>query len=395
MVEPLTGEEILGRIGRLRALLEKQGVCGALVVQKADLYYFSGTDQDAHLWIPASGPPLLMVKKSMQRAAADSPLDEPVPLTGLSAVPGLVREALGRDPERLGLELDVIPAALYLQYLKLFPKARPVDVSGLIRRVRMVKTPYEISRIREAAELGDRLLERIPEFLLESKNETELALRAEGFYRENGHPGLTRTRAFNAEATYGHILTGKSGAVPGGTFGPTAGPGLGPWFSQGAGWGRIRPNEPVMVDYTAASAGYTADQARVFSLGKLPEELTRACGVMREIQDAVAAAGSPGTPAAELYALAIRMAREAGLESGFMGYPEPVSFLGHGVGLELDEWPVISDRGSFVLKEGMVVALEPKVVFPGRGVVGVENNFVVRPEGMERLNRFPDAPVMV
>jgi Xaa-Pro aminopeptidase len=235
----------------------------------------------------------------------------------------------------------------------------------------------------------------IPGFLRQSTDETELAVMAEAFYRKNGHPGVTRTRAFNAEATYGHILAGPNGAVPSGSFGPTAGAGLGPWYSQGAGRGPIRPYEPVMVDYTACCDGYIADQTRVFSLGGLPDELARACEVMREIQDAVAAEGKPGTPAAELYVTALRMAEEAGLGDGFMGHPEPVPFLGHGVGLELDEWPIITDRATFVLEQGMTLALEPKVVFPGRGVVGVENNFLVGPECMERLNRFPDRPLVV
>jgi Xaa-Pro aminopeptidase len=382
-------EEIRGRITRLQEALARQGADGALLVQKADLYYFSGTDQDAHLWVPVSGEPLLLVRKSLERAVRDAQIDRIVPLESLRELAERL-EAPGGPPRRIGIELDVIPAALYLRYGRALPDAELLDASPLVRSVRMVKSAYELSRMRAAARIADRLYERIPAFLRESANETELALRAERFYREHGHPGLSRTRGFNMETVYGHIMAGPGGAEPSGTVGPTGGAGLGPWFSQGAGWTPIRPQEPVMVDYTACVDGYLSDQARVFSIGPLPEKMQRAYAVMVEVQDALAEAGRPGVRAGDLYDRAHRIVERAGLAEGFMGSPRPVPFVGHGVGLELDEWPVITRRADLTLEEGMTLALEPKVVFPGEGVVGVENTFVVGPRGLERLNAFPD-----
>ena len=87
--------------------------------------------------------------------------------------------------------------------------------------------------------------------------------------------------------------------------------------------------------------------------------------------------------------------KKAGLSQGFMGHPQPVPFVGHGVGLELDEWPIIGEGSGHILEKGMIIALEPKFIFRGEGVVGVENTFVVGDNGMEKLGQYPDDIVIV
>lgn len=378
-----------------QSLLEARGIEGALVVQKVDLYYLSGTDQEAHLWVPRSGEPLLMVRKNMGRALEDSGLRHIVPLSGYSQIPALIRAHIGEKPGSMGLEMDVLPVNMYRAYRKLFPKTKMMDVSPLIRRLRMIKSSYEIDILKRAAHMADQLLHRIPDFIKKSKTDADLVLRAEAFYRTQGHPGLSRMRGFNLETLYGHLLTGASGARPSATPGPTAGTGPGPFLSQGAGMNRLVPHAPILVDYTANVEGYLSDQTRIFSIGALPEKFLRAHAVMIEVQDAVARNGRPGVPAKELYTLALDLVEQAGLSKCFMGHPQPVPFVGHGLGLELDEWPVIGRGSEHTLQRGMVIALEPKIIFPGEGVVGIENTFVVSGQGMEKLNGFPDEIVTV
>ncbi len=383
-------KEIQNRLKRFQALLAAHDVDGALMVHKVDLYYLAGTDQDAHLWIPAQGAPLLLVRKSLVRAKEDSPLERIVPLTGFSHLPGLIREQGGKLPKRLGLEMDILPARLYLTYEKLFPGTDFVDISPLIRSLRMVKSDYEVGCITRAAAMADRMYGRVSYFLKEAETEIELASRVEGFYRSEGHPGFVRTRTFNMECLYGQIMSGKSGAAPSNSPGPTGGKGPGPFCSQGAGRGKIRPHEPIFIDHAGNVEGYIADQARIFSIGKLSEKFRRAHDVMVEIQDTLAQKSRPGVKTGDLYDLALDMAAGAGLEEGFLGYPDPVPFVGHGVGLEIDEWPVIGRNSDTILEKGMVLAVEPKFVFPGLGIVGVENTFVVTEKGMKKLNKFPD-----
>jgi len=383
--------EIGDRVDRLQEMLTEHALDGIIFVQKVDVFYLSGTDQAAHLWVPARGAPLLMVKKSIERAKADAAIDNIVRLPGFSDIPRLIEKNSNFFPRRMGLEMDVLPVNQYRIYRGLFPETEMVDISMIIRNLRMVKSPHEISAVSRAAEMGDHMFEQVPLILRHAETETDLALKLEAFYRSQGHPGIVRTRAFNMKCFYGHVLAGKNAAIPSASPGPTGGTGTGPFYSQGAGFGRIHPHGPVIVDYTSSVDGYVSDQARTFSIGKLPEHFIHAHQVMIEVQDAIARDVRPGVRAGDLYAQALDVVKSHGLEKGFMGYPDPVPFVAHGIGLELDEWPIIGRNNTTILKEGMIFALEPKVVFPGQGVVGIENVFVVTSDGVKKLNQFPDA----
>lgn len=382
--------QIKERINRLQRMLKKQEMDGALLVERVDVYYFSGTDQDAHLWIPMQGEPLLVVRKSVNRAVQDSPLSNVVQLNGFSQLPGLIQGHSGDIPGRIGLELDVLPFGFYRAYQKHFPETELLDLWPSIRRLRMVKSSYEIACLQRAAQMADRMYQKVPEFLMEPVTENDLAARVEFYYRSLGHPGVVPTRGFNQLPLYGHIMAGRNAALPSNSAGPTGGRGLGPFLSQSAGTDKIQKNEPIIVDYVASVEAYNSDQTRIFALGKLKDELVKAHEAMRTIQNTLAEKGQPGVVTGDLYQLALDMAQSAGLAENFMGYPVPVPFIGHGVGLELNEWPVIGRNMRVPLEVGMTIALEPKVVFPDKGVVGIENTFVVTPTGMERLNRFPD-----
>jgi len=395
MKDPFLGREFAQRVGRFQRSLGEAGVDGALMVQRTDLFYLIGTDQNGLLWVPREGKILFMVRKSYERALQDALAEDIVPLKSYAHLPDHIRRHSAMEPRKIGLEMDVLPVKLYLSFKDLFPGVQMEDISTLIRSVRMVKSEREISLIRRAAGIADKLFGMVPELLKESETEIDLALRAEAFYRSHGHPGISPMRAFNVQNIYGHIMAGAGAAAPSASPGPTGGLGAGPFLSHGASHEKIKPHEPVLLDYTSNVEGYISDQSRIYALGDLPEKFNRAHRVMMAVQDAVSKAGKPGVKAGDLYALALDVVKDAGLSQGFMGYPQPVPFVGHGVGLELDEWPIIGRNSGHVLAKGMIIALEPKIIFPGEGVVGVENTFVVGDEGMEKLGRFPDDIVVV
>lgn len=387
-------QEIEGRVRRFQMVLSDLGVDAALLVHKMDVFYLSGTDQDAHLFVPAAGDPALLVRRSIHRAKVDARMERVVPLQSFSELPGWIRNFQGAVPKRLGLELDVLPAKHYLTYQRLFPETDLVDISGPIRRVRMVKSPYELSCIERAADIADRMLAQVPSFLQEGPTELQLTIRIEDFYRAHGHPGIIPTRGFNRLPVYGQVMSGRRAAEPSNSAGPLGGKGLGPFYSQGPAPERIEPHDPILVDYAANMDGYVSDQTRIFSLGPIREIFLRPHALVVEVQEALIRRGRPGVVAGDLYETAVKMVEQAGFGGSFMGYPDPVPFVGHGVGLELDEWPIIGRRSKTVLSENMVIALEPKIVIPGQGVVGIESTFVVTPAGLKRLNRFPDEIVV-
>lgn len=388
--------ELDNRISRLQTLLQDKGIDGALVVHSIDVYYFSGTLQSSHLYIPAQGKALLMTRKSFERAQQESNLDNIVPLTSVKNLPALIQETGLPLPKTLGLELDVLPVNNYLQYTKLFPETTLVDVSGLIKQVRLVKSGYELDLLREAAEIMNRVHRQAPGAIKQGMTELELASAVEAIARREGHEGFVRMRAFNQELYYGHLLSGANAAVSSFFDGPTGGIGLSPAYPHSASNRVIENNRPIIVDYVGVKNGYIVDLTRVYSIGSLPEKLVSAFEGTLAIQEEVLSAVRPGADCGALYELAVNKARELSLEDHFMGYtPNQAKFVAHGVGLELDEIPVMAKGVKAVLAAGMVFALEPKFVFPGEGVVGIENTFVVTDNGAERLTTIKDDIVIL
>ncbi|MDH7479608.1 MAG: Xaa-Pro peptidase family protein [Syntrophomonadaceae bacterium] len=387
-VTPL--KELAQRAARLQAMLREKDLDGAVIMQNADLFYFAGTTQRSHLFIPVEGEPALLVRKNYERARLESGLRQVWPFGNLKQLAGKLESVGGRRLRRIGMELDVLPANLYFYYQKLLAPAEIIDVSGLIRQVRAVKSPYEIEIIRDAASLNRKMFSRVKEFLREGVTEVEFASRLEAVYRQGGHQGFIRMRGFNLELVYGHLMSGWNLAVPSFFDGPTGGSGLNPSFPQGSGFKKIARDEPVMVDYVGVFDGYMVDQGRIFCIGTLPPKMVLAYNVALEVQEMVKERARPGAAGAELYESAMAIVGKHGLKEHFMGYPEPVAFIGHGVGIELDELPVLARGMNAPLEEGMVFALEPKFVFP-EGAVGIENTFLVTRSGLENLTVFDES----
>jgi Xaa-Pro aminopeptidase len=383
-------DEVNRRIGMLKRLMEKSNMDACLIVQKADLFYFSGTAQEAHLFIPLSDPPILFVRKSFERAVEQSPLDQIVSITSFSQMRDEILAQSSSSMNSLGLELDVLPVNNFRVYEELFPNTEMTDVSGAIRETRMIKSAYEIDLIKRAAEMNNDLFGSVKDILKEGLTELEFSGMLEARYRKNGHQGYVRVRSFDQGIFYGHIMSGRHLAVPSCSLGPTGGLGPHASFPQGAGMKIIQRNEPIQIDYVGVFEGYLVDQARTFFLGEPASDFLSLHALALSIQNAVATGGLPGTKAESLYDLAIDMASDAGSLEGFLGHPMPVPFVGHGVGLELDELPIVGKRSPHVLEEGMVIALEPKFILPGRGLAGIENTFVVTKNGMEKLTLFDD-----
>jgi len=376
--------EIDARIVRFQEALRAAGLDAALIVQETDLYYLTGTAQSAHLIVPADGEPTLLVRKTLARAREESPLARIEPLRSLRDLPA----AIGLDGGRLGLELDVLPAASYLRYQRRLPGIELADCSGALRRIRSVKSAYELERIRVACEQVSHIGEWMARHVREGMTELELAAEIERELRLAGHQGVIRFRSFNNELFYGAVLAGPSGAVPGASETPIVGPGPNLAVSKGASQRPIGKGEPILVDLAGAHDGYLSDQTRMFSIGPVESRYAETHDLAAEILRGVAAAAKPGVTGAALYDLALEL---AGGHEGFMGAgDERVTFVGHGIGLEIDELPLLARGWDEPFEAGMVFALEPKFVFPGEAAVGIENSYLVTENGGEALTTAPE-----
>ncbi|MFW6334862.1 MAG: M24 family metallopeptidase [Desulfosalsimonas sp.] len=388
--------ELFARQEKLREHMHRQGTDGALILQNADLFYFSGTAQQASLYIPAEGEAVLMVRKDFNRARKESCLERVVPFSSTGQIPEILENHGLCLPKRLGMELDVVPAGLYFSFEKLFDRAEITDISTPVRMIRAVKSEWEIALIRRAAALSDRLAASVAGLLKQGMPEIELAGKIEAEARKMGHQGIVRMRLWGSELFYGHVMSGPSAAVPSYLASPTGGPGINPAVAQGPEDRPIKKHEPVLVDMVFSHCGYNSDHTRIFSIGKLPAELASAHRAMLEIQETVKNAAVPETPAGDLYELALDMAEKHGLSDYFMGAgKQRIKFVGHGIGLELDEFPFLAKGQKMPLEKGMIIALEPKVIFPEKGVVGIENTHLVTEKGLEQLGCFKEDIITV
>lgn len=383
-------DEIDARVRTLQQTLDQLDLDGALVVHHTNLFYLSGTSQAAHLFVPRTGAPLLLVRKSFERARRESPIGEILEVRSLKMIPELLAER-GFRFDALGVELDVMPYKTWQFYQKVFAASTMQDIGEPIRSQRRIKSPYEADLLQESCAVLDQVFAEVPSMLIESMTEIELASLFEAAMRRRGYGGCSKMRAFNQDFFFGNVTSGGSGAEPSYFDGPVGGSGLTPANNpHGAGWKRIGRNEVVYIDYTCVINGYTADGARMFVIGDVSPELRTAHEASLAIQRELVGMLRPGTVCEAVYLRAEALARDLGLEEHFMGLgPDRVRFIGHGVGLELDEYPIFAKGVNTVLEPGMTFALEPKFVFP-EGAIGTENTFLLSGDGVRVLTRAPE-----
>lgn len=381
--------EIESRICNFQHKLIEQAVDGAVILVQSDLFYFTGTLQNSYLFIPASGQPVFMVKKSLTRGQQESPLKNIVAINSPKQIPEILSAYGYNSFNRIGLELDVLPFNVYKSYQKVFPNAEFVDITPAIKATRAVKSAYEIELMRGALAVIDQAFQTVPSYLREGMTELELAALFEAELRKRGYAGPCKMRAFAQDFFFGTVCTGASGFWPNFFDGPVGGQGPSAAQPEGAGWKKINRNEVVYIDYTSIVNGYTGDQTRIFCIGELPQKLVKAYEAALLIESEIVKSIKPGTPAEEAHLLALKLAEELGYKDHFMGYKnDQVKFVGHGLGIELDEWPILAKGIKTPIVPGMTFALEPKFVFP-EGAIGTENSFVMTETGPQYLSITP------
>jgi len=379
-------EEIKNRLARIRTRMEKEHIEALLVVQKMNVYYLSGTTQDGFIFIPLEGPPLLMIKRELERAKVESPIKGIVALKSVREIPLLIQDHCYKLPVSLGLELDRLPVKDYVRFQELFPSTKLMDGSPVLRETRKIKSSFEIDLMKKAGDIGRKVYQKAKGILKERMSEIEFGGLLEAAAKKYGHEGLLRVNSLNYEAYTWHVLSGLTGGIVSQSDSPMGGLGLSPAFPVGGSLRKMKAHEPILVDFGTCYHGYQADETRMFSIGRMKQKFIDAYKACRDIHDTVLGEARPGADCEAVFMKTLKLAEKLGYKDNYLGPPGlQTHFIGHGIGLELNELPFVAQGQSYPLEEGMTFAIEPKIVFSGEGAVGIENTVAITDKSYQVL----------
>jgi Xaa-Pro dipeptidase len=379
MKVPLT--ELINRLKRFRARMDKTqpGWEMAAITGKVPLYYFTGTMQDGLLLVPYDGDDVFWVRQSYERAADESFFPDLRKMKSYRDVAA----GMGKIPREMFLETDLVPIAQLQRMQKHIPftDVKPVDAE--ISAVRAKKSLYELSLMEQAGKIHRYVLEDcVQGMLAEGIDEVTFACDLYSLMVKEGHQGIIRFGMFN-EMLLGQIGFGTSSISPICVDTPGGVSGMHPSVPQmGCRERKLGKGDLVVIDIGCGYHGYQTDKTLSYMFGRsLPDAAIQEHLRCVDIQDTMASMLKPGAIPSEIYRT-ILAGIEPSFRTNFMGFGDrKVKFLGHGIGLWIDEMPVIAEGFDEPLEEGMVFALEPKKGIPDIGLVGIENTFVVTPQG--------------
>jgi Xaa-Pro aminopeptidase len=350
----------------------------AAIFSKINQYYFTGTMQDGVLLIPRDDDSTFWVRRSYQRAQDESLFDNIKPMKSFRDA------AIDNLPETVYLETEMVPLALYQRFQKHFPFKNFESIDRDIATVRSIKSKYEISLMKKSGKIHENVLENIvPQILLEGMSEAELATELFTIMLNEGHQGVVRFGMFDTEMVLGHVCFGESSIYPSYFDGASGNYGLNPAVPLiGSRAKKLKKGDLVYIDIGSGVDGYHTDKTTTYMFGDLlPEYVRETHHKCVEIQNNIANMLKPGAIPSEIYKTIMGSLDKDFLEN-FMGYgSRKVKFLGHGIGLQVDEFPVLAERFDEPLQKGMVLAVEPKNGIKGVGMVGIENTFIVSSKG--------------
>lgn len=373
------------RITKLQQEICENGFDAILISTNVNIYYVSGVVFNGYVYVPAEGNAVFFVRR-------------PVGMEDCRVVyvrkPEQIVDELQRlgmpMPERLAFELDRISYAEAMRLAKAFGRKELLDCSPMIAMVRSVKTPYEIARLRESGARHAMAYRHIPGIFRTGMRDYEFQVELEHILRVNGCLGLFRINGNSMEEFMGSVLTGENADAPSPYDFALGGEGMDGSLPMGCNGSIIASGTTLMVDMNGNFNGYMTDLTRTYYVNRLDERAKKAHELSIAINHDLANFVRPGVAAKDVYDRAMQMVKDAGMEEYYMGYTQKAGFMGHGVGIEINEWPVLAPRSRHVMEKGNVIAIEPKFVIPGVGAVGIENTYAVGDTGLECLTDHPE-----
>lgn len=374
------------RLQKIIASMSEHDIDAILVASNANVFYCAGRFFRGYVYINKDGKRLFFIIRPNCFAEEEDVLAIRKP----ENIPAELERLGVPVPEKFGLELDVLSFSDVERLKKIFPESELKNASVVMRAARLTKTPYELKMMREDGEHQMAAYNKITRLYKRDMTDVELQVEIERVLRLEGNLGFLRVAGNLMEINLGSVIAGANADAPSPYDFAMGGAGVSPALPCGASGEIMKQGETVMVDMNGCFNGWQTDMTRTWRIGDVPQQALNAHECSRRILRALEKMAVPGVAVNELYDKAMAIAKEEGLEEYFMGHNQKAGFIGHGVGIELNEQPPITPRNKTLLQANMTLALEPKFVIPGVGAVGVENTYVVTIDGLDNLTPFPE-----
>ncbi len=379
------------RIEKLQAFLIAAKLDCVVLHYAPDIFYYSGSIQPLYLFIPATGNPFAIARKSIDRMQHEIGDMRSYPFKSSTQMKEILENENITQMTRFGIASDVISYSSFLRLQQILPGAEWIDTSWDIKKLRMVKSIEEIAILEESGKIMHKIPGIARKAYKKRMTELELSANLEFYLRNQGHDALIRCRREGVEMSGFGVVSSGTNSLAGTKFeGVCGGTGLCSAIPYGATDNIIPDNTPIIIDFAFVRQGYILDQTRMACIGELPSQVSKAYHAMLKIEEEIFNFIRPGVTWESVYYLSAKLAKDMGYENEYMGYgTEKVKFVGHGVGLELDEPPFLAPGMKDEIEENMTIAIEPKVGLPGIGIIGIEDTIVVKNGAPQILTTCP------
>lgn len=379
------------RINGLQEAIRERGLAGAILFYSRDIYYYTGTSQPAYLAVLPDDY-LLLIRRGYDIARRESILSPERIQDEKNSQASLARLFPGSGAgEKVGTELDMLTVLHARNLSRTLGGRQLVDLSPAVLQQRMFKDAGEIESIAKACAAIQAGHLAVVSCLRAGLSELELAAAVENAQRLAGHEGCFFMRFTDFVMSRGPLASGPNLCQTSGTLFTLSGAGLSSAVSTGASRRIMKRGDLVLVDIPACVEGYHADQSRTYAVGRAPARASDLFWRLREVADHLIGSLRPGLTTGEAFALAQGRGVELHLGESFMAFASKAKahFVGHGIGLELNEPPLLARHGDTVLKQGMVLAIEMHLMEPDGLTLKLEDTVHLTDQGTEILTLSP------
>lgn len=357
-----------------------------LIAANANVYYSSGRFFRGFVYITRNGTALWFVIKPQVFEEEDDVffIRKPEDISRYLADFNL------ESPSKIGLEENDLSYSDVIRIKNIFPESTLTNASLILKKARMAKTEWELSEMKKDGLHQAKVYGEIKSCYKPGMTDLLLQIEIERRLRLEGSLGVSRVAGNLMEINLGSVISGDNADTPSPYEFTMGGAGVNEALPVGANGSVILKGHTVMIDMNGAFNGYQTDMTRVWSLGETSDIAKKAHDCSINILHKLEESALPGFPVCDMYRIATEIVEKDNLQDYFMGHKSKVGFIGHGVGIELNELPVITPKSKDILEENFTLAIEPKFVIPHVGAVGIENTYIVTTAGLENITVFPE-----